>query len=284
MSSWKPSSNASVERLRADVQAGLVIPFIGSGASYTSNLPSWGRLIREVANHVEFDPDVFESQGSYPQLFDYYLSVSPAKTLEKYASELNKEFTRATVDFKPSPLHQEIIRMDVDVLYTTNYDDLLERAYKAAGRSVVPVITYSDLATRAPAGAVQVVKYHGDFAVPETLVLTEWQYFERMTLDTAMDVRLRADALSRSLLFIGYSLSDMNVRYLLFRLNKERAANSSSHGRRKDERRSYIVSSSIGEVQKEVLLSRYNVESIELLPGYIDQDQRLAELLEYCRT
>ena len=260
MSSWKTSSDATVERLRADVQAGLIIPFIGSGASYTSRLPSWNRLVREVADQVEFDQDVFTSQGTYPQLFDYYLSIGAPKTLEKYASYLSREFARATVDFTPSPVHEELAQMDIDAVYTTNYDDLLERAFAIAGRAVLPVITYSDLATRPPVGTVQIVKYHGDFAVPETLVLTESQYFERMTLDTAMDIRLRADALSRSLLFVGYSLSDVNVRYLLFRLNKERSANIAGAGTGGRGRRSYIVSSSIGEVQKEVLLSRYNVE------------------------
>ena len=149
----------------------------------------------------------------------------PQRRSRSMASYLSREFARATVDFTPSPVHEELAQMDIDAVYTTNYDDLLERAFAIAGRAVLPVITYSDLATRPPVGTVQIVKYHGDFAVPETLVLTESQYFERMTLDTAMDIRLRADALSRSLLFVGYSLSDVNVRYLLFRLNKERSAN-----------------------------------------------------------
>ncbi|MGB4780365.1 SIR2 family protein [Microbacterium sp.] len=262
----------------------MVIPFVGSGASYTSNLPSWGSLVNDVAKRLGFDVEVFQSQGSYPQLFDYFLSVSAEKTLEKYSAELSKLFTRATVNFAPSAVHRELTTMNVEVVYTTNYDDLLERAFIAAGREVVPVITYADLATRAPDGAVQVVKYHGDFSVPETLVLSERQYFDRMALDTAMDVRLRADALSRSLLFIGYSLSDMNVRYLLYKLNKERAANSSQPSSRGRERVSYLVSASIGEVQKEVLRSRYNVESIELQPGYAHQDEYVAELLEYCRS
>lgn len=273
-----------MKRLRSDIQSGLVIPFVGSGASYTSNLPSWVSLVDEVATRLKFDADVFKSQGSYPQLFDFFLSVSPEKTLEKYAAELSKTFTRNTVNFKPSPLHLELASMDIEVLYTTNYDDLLERAFIAEGREVAQVVTYSDLATRAPENTVQIIKYHGDFSVPETLVLSERQYFDRMTLDTAMDVRLRADALSRSLLFIGYSLSDMNVRYLLYRLNEERAANSSRPHRAGNERVSYLVSSAIGEVQKEVLRSRYNVEAIELHPGYEHQDENIAELLEYCRS
>lgn len=283
MSSWATTSNAIVERLREDVQAGVVIPFIGSGASYSSNLPSWRVLARGVAERLGFDIDVFESQGSFPQLFDFYIATSEPQELEKFAAELNKAFARATATFVPSALHGELVAMDSPVVYTTNYDDLIERSFKELGRAAVPVITYSDLASRVPADVVQIIKYHGDFAVPNTLVLTEHQYFQRMTLDTAIDVRLRSDALSRSLLFVGYSLSDMNVRYLLYRLSEERLANSSGRTPGKNERRSYLVSSSVGEVQKEILRSRYNVHCIELLPGYSEQDQRVADLLEYCR-
>lgn len=284
MSSWKPESNGTVELLRKDFQSKLVIPFVGSGASYSSNLPSWSALIRQIAAKAGFDADVFASQGTFPQLFDYYFSVSPDKTFQKYVAKLSTEFTRASVAFAPSPMHEELTRLPVDTIYTTNYDDLIERAYEMMGRSAAAIITYSDLASRPPDGTVQVVKYHGDFSIPESLVLTERQYFERMSLDTAMDVRLRADALGRSLLFIGYSLTDVNVRYLLYRLNKERLSNSDGAYARADGRRSYIVSSSIGEVQKAVLQSRYNVEAIELLPGHTQQDVYLAELLKYCRT
>jgi hypothetical protein len=35
-----------------------------------------------------------------------------------------------------------------------------------------------------------------------------------------MDIKLRSDMLGKSFLFIGYSLSDINIRYLIYKLNK----------------------------------------------------------------
>jgi hypothetical protein len=125
---------------------------------------------------------------------------------------------------------------------------------------------------------VEIIKFHGDFSAPETMVLTESQYFERMALDTAMDIRLRADALGRALLFIGYSLTDVNVRYLLFLLNKERLRGNS--GSDVKSRTSYIVSRGIGEVQKRILKFRYNVECIEIYPN--NPEQGIADVLDYC--
>jgi hypothetical protein len=49
-------------------------------------------------------------------------------------------------------------------------------------------------------------------------VLTESDYFARLAFDGPLDVRFRADAMSRTLLFIGYSMQDLNIRLLLYRI------------------------------------------------------------------
>jgi hypothetical protein len=72
----------------------------------------------------------------------------------------------------------------------------------------------------ASADKVQIIKFHGDFQDDESLVLTESSYFERMTFDSPLDVRLRSDLLGRHVLFVGYSLTDINIRLLLYRLSK----------------------------------------------------------------
>lgn len=41
---------------------------------------------------------------------------------------------------------------------------------------------------------------------------------ERVIL-SPLDIKLRADALGKSILFIGYSLTDINIRYLLYKLH-----------------------------------------------------------------
>jgi hypothetical protein len=50
--------------------------------------------------------------------------------------------------------------------------------------------------------------------------LTESQYFERLAFEHPLDIRLRGDILEKGLLFIGYRLSDVNIRYLLFKLQR----------------------------------------------------------------
>jgi hypothetical protein len=51
-----------------------------------------------------------------------------------------------------------------------------------------------------------------------SLVLTESDYFDRLTFDAPMDIKFRGDAFASTLLFIGYSMSDLKIRFLLHRL------------------------------------------------------------------
>ena len=64
-------------------------------------------------------------------------------------------------------------------------------------------------------GVTYIVKYHGDFDDDASLVLTETDFLDRLSFDSPLDIKFRADALGRTILFIGYSMSDPNVRLLL---------------------------------------------------------------------
>ncbi|HEX2255728.1 MAG TPA: SIR2 family protein, partial [Afifellaceae bacterium] len=58
----------------------------------------------------------------------------------------------------------------------------------------------------------------GDLEDEDSLVLAESDYFARLRFESPVDIKFRADALGRSVLFLGYSMSDMNIRLLLYRL------------------------------------------------------------------
>lgn len=68
------------------------------------------------------------------------------------------------------------------------------------------------------ADRTEVVKYHGDLRHEQTLVLTESQYYTRLEFESPMDLKFRSDLLGRSVLFMGYSFRDINIRVIWFRL------------------------------------------------------------------
>ena len=65
------------------------------------------------------------------------------------------------------------------------------------------------------------MKYHGTIEKGESIVLSESQYFERMNFSSFLDQQLQCDWRNYSVLYLGYSMSDINIKLLLYRLNKE---------------------------------------------------------------
>ena len=79
-----------------------------------------------------------------------------------------------------------------------------------------------------------------------------------MDFDTPLDIKLRADVLGSSVLFIGYSLNDINIRLLFYRLTEMWGGSSVATARPK----SYIFTNRPNPVAKE-LLSHWGIEMID---------------------
>jgi hypothetical protein len=157
----------------------------------------------------------------------------------------------ASIDVKTSDVHNLIVDLNFSTIYTTNYDRWLEKAFEARDVKYHKITNVADLAHPLD-DSTEIIKFHGDFEDDASLVLTEASYFKRMSFETPLDIRLRADSLARPLLFIGYSLHDMNTRYMLFRL-QELWQNSDCASRRP---LSYVLMTQPQPAQETVLRSR----------------------------
>jgi hypothetical protein len=118
---------------------------------------------------------------------------------------------------RSSRIHKTIVELDFPIVYTTNYDNNLEVAYDLHGRKFVKIVNGRDLA-RSAGGVAQIIKFHGDFSDDQSLVIAETDYFDRLAFESPLDIKFRADTLGRTILFLGYSMSDLNIRLLLHRL------------------------------------------------------------------
>jgi len=107
---------------------------------------------------------------------------------------------------KRSKIHQLIVRLQFPLVYTTNYDHLLERAFSLHGQRFNKTITAKDIA-RADPSLPTIVKFHGDLDDEGSLVVTETDYFRRLAFEEPLDIKLTADA--KSLLAFGIVKSTM---------------------------------------------------------------------------
>jgi hypothetical protein len=203
--------------------------FVGAGVSMNLGIPSWGELTAHMAAALGFDPDEFASLGDSQTLAEYYVlqtgSIGPLR------SWMDVEWHRdAAEKVGRSDIHRFIVELGFPVIYTTNYDRYLELAHEAHGVPYAKIANLGELACAAP-GVTQIVKFHGDFEDDGSIVLSESSHFERLPLEGPLDVKLRADLLGRVALFIGYSVSDVSVRYLIYRLHKLWSGSAYAHGR-----------------------------------------------------
>ena len=254
--------------LRTD---GKLIPFVGAGLSRPLGLPSWGDLIDLIAEQLGYDPDVFKCNGDELQLAEYY--VATKGSIGPLRSVMDKAFNPVDAKIAQSRSHSALVEMKLPLIYTTNYDEIIERAFELKNRPCHPISNIDDIAN-APSDVTHVVKFHGTFSDDASLVLTESSYFERLQFESAIDIKLRADTLGRSLLFIGYSLSDVNIRYMLYKLHKLREQVTRS-GKRAPS--AYLTTFGTGDIQR-TLLARWDVSIIDLDP--LDKSTSLDEFLE----
>jgi hypothetical protein len=191
--------------------------FVGAGASMHLGLPSWSALVGEIGEELGFDADIFRDFSTYLALAEYYQIKKGS--LRGLATLLDAKWHSPGVSVASSALHRLIAELGFPRIYTTNFDRWLERAFEHWKREYHRIVKVSDI-VGSRTSVTDIVKFHGDFDDPDSLVLTESSYFDRLEFESPLDITLRADALHRPMLFIGYSLADVNIRYLFHKLGK----------------------------------------------------------------
>lgn len=263
-----------VEQLANQLARGQVIPFVGAGVSMSLGLPSYSSLIRELGGQLGFDGAIFDQLGDYLTLAEFYhLRKNGLSELQKH---LKEKWKKSQKEVLASPIHKAIVGLRCKLIYTTNFDDFLEKAHKGLDSRYRALRNVNDFVNLAD-DKVHIVKLHGDLRNQKTMVFTESSYFERLAFESPLDIKLRADILGKSLLFIGYSLSDINVRILLFRLQKLWETGPRPEFRPK----SYVFMGRPNEVLAEVLRSR----GVELIVAETtDQSESLTNFLTSLRA
>jgi hypothetical protein len=273
------------DELRDVYSSGRLIPFVGAGVSMSvvwrehpgaeeKRGPSWSQLVEEAARKLGFsDPGLLRVRGTDLQILEYF----KLKKFGFYAltNWMYAEMRPPDKDLQLSVIHKALAELKkCNLIYTTNYDDFIERSLILNGRISRRIAVESDMAKNNSGPSVcEVVKFHGDFEYPQHMVLSESDYEQRLKLQTAMDYRLRADLLGRLFLFLGYSFRDSNVSYIFRRINEVfKDLPGSATGRR-----AYITVADPSDFEIELFRAR----NIEVIPiSGRDQTNDIASLLE----
>lgn len=185
--------------------------------------PSWDELITELAQDL-LTP---APRKTVRQLLEGAKYLEAAELIRATARKAGKEedyfaaIVRSTggggnsadTHFQPSALHDHLMRLGPDVIVTTNYDKLLEKATRNGFN--VHLHDSKNLDRDIRSGTPSLIKVHGSVDKSSEVVLTRSDY-ARLRRDGANVLEvLQALFLTRTALFVGYSMGDPDIQLLL---------------------------------------------------------------------
>jgi hypothetical protein len=196
--------------------------FVGAGLSRPAGFVDWKQLMRQCAEAIGLD---VQREHDLVAVAQYYLNqnlMSRAGINQIVIDELLKP-ARQTAN------HAIISRLPIPVVWTTNFDTLLEDAYRYAGRLFDVKSTDSQLSYTARGREVVIYKMHGDVARPDEVIICKDDYERYATKHKVFQDKLEGDLVSHNFLFIGFSFSDPNLQYMLAYLRALLGVNQREH-------------------------------------------------------
>jgi hypothetical protein len=188
----------------SDIAKGRCLPFIGAGFSKNATLPAgltmpdWNdltRILGEQAGTPSGTPPLIVAQR-------YQDKFGRVQLIEAIREALHPEKAR------PGQAHRAFSRLPFDTVYTTNFDLLLEEAYNRELRPFRSLVGELQLPFHAGRTASSIVKMHGDLRHEEHIIATQDDYDGFLSKYPVVATHLSAMLITRTPLFIGYSLSD----------------------------------------------------------------------------
>ena len=279
----------NIQNLAKKIENKQIILFVGAGVSRLLGLVSWSDLVKAMGEDLGFDGDLFLNYENLLVLSEYYCNKKNLNQIVK------TEFIEKTYDakekLKKSKPYSYLYNLDFPIIYTTNYDDFIEKYYKFKNENgfkkefftiteIKDCINYDSKKTA-------IIKFHGDFNSLNDIVLSESSYYSRIDLTSPLDTLFKADMLKKSVLFIGYGLADINVRNLINKLQE--MWSNKGNGLRNI---SYFYDTNNNFVHSEVLTKKgiqpisttlppYMMTSEDILQDYVINTSKIEWIDEY---
>ncbi|MEQ2005169.1 MAG: SIR2 family protein [Limisphaerales bacterium] len=198
--------------------------FVGAGLSVGAGYPTWVSLLELLIQRAT-DQAIISAQKQ-SELLD--IAKAPNKWLMvaqelsdlygrgPFHNELGKIFEETQV--QPTKAHEVITQIPFKFVVTTNYDQLIENAYFPLLKRIPKIFTHQDTPDFADALWKQeffILKAHGDLQKRSSIILTEKDYRTIVYSSPGYRALLAAIFTTKTLLFLGASLSDPEIQLLL---------------------------------------------------------------------
>jgi hypothetical protein len=195
-----------------------VVLYAGAGLSYESGFPLWPQFVkslvefavRERAVDKSFAVSLFESLqiGKSDFVADSVVSALRERQPGKLEGHLQQVFLRPTLPL--SPIHEEIRKLNLRAVMTTNFDDLLERTFSDRAPQIYAPQETEQLLNAISKQEFFILKLYGSVLSPDVLVAPA-QYEEVIRGNRAFSSVIETLFFSSTILFVGASLEGIEA-------------------------------------------------------------------------
>lgn len=185
--------------------------FIGAGLSRAAELADWRNLLRKVARELKLQID---KEHDLVAVAQYHVNVKGRAYINRLIVD---EFLKGV---KITENHRLIATLPLAEVWTTNYDSLIEDAFRQAHRLPDVKKRVANLSLPIRKADVVVYKMHGDAEEADEAVITKDDYERYNDPDhrQSFSLTLQGHLISKSFLFLGFSFTDPNIEYILSRV------------------------------------------------------------------
>lgn len=187
----------------------------GAGASIPSGAPSVSDIVSDLSKVLK-EPSAGYSFAEYCSLFQ----------IQRNRQELVSIVRQRLKNLRPTGGLQNLPNSQWRSIFTTNYDDLIEKCYLKRGKSVKVFSSNFDFDGRTPPDAVPIFKLHGTVGLDvadghnSRMVLTTEDNDLVEEYRQKLYDRLKGDLADSNLVIIGHSLADPDIRSITQRALK----------------------------------------------------------------
>lgn len=247
------------KQLLTNIKDNECVLFAGAGASMDAKMPSWNELVvalveclkDEYSDLADKELEEIEKllcEKKYLVLAEYCL-----KKLGPY------DFSRVlklklSCDGKKSLTHNLLAQIPFRAVMTTNFDLFIEQTNSANGR-LCRTLLPNDMSVSEDSlgGALPVLKIHGSYENPNSIVLTKAGIRELLFNKPQYNETLKRYFIENSVLFYGYSFNDPDIDFILQEIMADKRGLTRKH---------YAVLPDVGAIEADYLLKEYNIQVI----------------------
>lgn len=240
--------------------------FVGAGLSLAAEYPDWKGLLLGLVQKAETDriltPDrAVECRGLVEDPNKYLMLAEEMKDILGVGFKAFIEDTYAGEDIAPRSTHELLVSLKRSrFIITTNYDLLIEKAFANQKKHQTSYKYYE-------AHAIQrqlykrnffLLKAHGDAqTAAEDIILTDKDYRHLLYKEPGYQSALQSIFTMYSVIFVGCSLQDPELRLLLSYINAAFPQGGTPHY-------ALMTTESTGEIERNRWKKDYNMQIIPI--------------------